>query len=77
MKNLDEILVTVFAIAQHEYLQSQPDWLTAFASPLDLTLSVFERLGLVEPVPSENGEFKWRHTNEFIRLARKNGFRVP
>ncbi len=77
MRNTDELLAGLFALARHELLANDPDWPNTAPSENGLMLIVLERLGLARLASDKDGELIWRATDELIELAERNGFRVP
>ncbi len=62
MRNTDELLANLFAVALHELLAKDPDL---------PTLIVLERLGLAYLTKDTDGMLRWRATPALIGLARR------
>jgi hypothetical protein len=77
MRNIDELLATLFAVARHELLANDPDWPNTTPSENGLTLIVLERLGLACLTSDEDGKLTWRATDSLVRIAKHNGFCLP
>ncbi len=77
MRNIDELLAGLFALARHELLASDPDFPNAMLCENGVILLVLERIGLARLTSGEDGKPIWRATDSLIHLAERNGFRLP
>ncbi len=66
MRDIDELLANLFAVALHELLAKDPHL---------PTLIVLERLGLVSWTRDKDGNLRLVATDLLLRLA--DGFRLP